>query len=80
MHGVGISPGRGSAGNQVMGNRIGTTQEGTAPLGNDCSGIRITSSATDIIIGRGLGPLPNGWGGAGERAFSTARDGPSRIH
>ena len=49
-NGVEIS-GAGTAGNVVVGNRIGTTADGVAPLPNQLDGISINSDATSNTIG-----------------------------
>jgi hypothetical protein len=58
--------------NQVVGNYIGTTADGSAPMGNGLNGIAVNGSGNFIGGGPGAGNLISGNGGDGVKIDSGA--------
>lgn len=70
--------GAGATGNQIQGNYIGTDAAGTASLGNMNSGIAITSTAANNVIGGTTAAVRNvisGNGESGVRIFGLGTTG-----
>src|SRR5262249_59959417 len=62
----------GSTANQLLGNYIGTTADGSAPMGNDLNGIEVNGSGNVIGDPPGAGNLISSNGGGGVKSDSGA--------